>query len=81
MDYKKIIHICKERLRQSDNNEFYTSVRKDTNDEEKLNKFEEMIIDYNLCDNDYEIAKSICLATIPPYKRIIELCEENLNVK
>lgn len=79
MDYRKIIHICSERLRQLDNNEFYISIRSDITNEEKINKFEEMIVDYNLCDNDYEIAKNLCLSVIPPYQLIIDLCKKQLE--
>ena len=61
------------------NNEFYISIRSDTTNEEKINKFEEMIVDYNLCDNDYEIARNICLSIVPPYQLIIDLCKKQLG--
>lgn len=80
LDYKKIKHICLERIRQFQNNENVFPIE---NLEPKDVTLGEMIEDYNLCDEDVVILCRILYPNIEnrvsDYYMIIELCEKRIK--
>lgn len=80
LDYKKMKHICLERIRQFQNNENVFSIE---NVEPKDVTFEEMIDDYNLTDDDKIILNRILYPNVEnrvkDYEKIIELCEKRIK--
>ena len=80
LDYKKCIHICRERIRQFQNNENVFPIE---NLEPKDVTLGEMIEDYNLCDEDVVILCRILYPNIEnrvsDYYMIIELCEKRIK--
>ena len=81
MDYKKIIHICKERIRQIEEN------GKDWWEYPNINpkySIHDIWNEYNLNEIDGNIVQNILFPNtdrISDYNRIIYLCEEVLNAK
>ena len=80
LDYQKCVHICKERIRQFQNNENVFPIE---NLEPKDVTFEEMIADYDLTDDDKIILCRILYPNIKDrvkdYEQIIELCEKRIK--
>ena len=80
LDYKKMKHICLERIRQFQNNENVFPIE---NLEPKDVTFEEMIDDYNLTDDDKIILNRILYPNVEnrvkDYEKIIELCEKRIK--
>lgn len=80
LDYKKMKHICLERIRQFQNNENVFSIE---NVEPKDVTFEEMIDDYNLTDDDKIILNRILYPNVEnrvkDYEKIIESCEKRIK--
>ena len=80
LDYKKMVHICSERIRQFQNNENVFLIE---NIEPKDITFEEMIADYNLIDDDKIILSRILYPNtsnrVSDYQMIIEICDKRIR--
>ena len=80
LDYKKMIHICSERIRQFVNGENVFAVKCN---EPKDVTLEEMIADYNLIEDDKVILNKILYPNIEnrvsDYETIIEICEKRIK--
>ena len=80
LDYKKMKHICLERIRQFQNNENVFPIE---NLEPKNVTLDEMIADYDLTDDDIVILTRILYPNVKDrvsdYEKIIELCEKRIK--
>lgn len=80
LDYKKIKHICLERIRQFQNDENVFPIE---NTEPKDATFEEMISDYNLIDDDKIILSRILYPNtsnrVSDYQIIIDICNKRIK--
>ena len=80
LDYKKIKHICLERVRQFQNNENVFPIE---NLEPKDITLGEMIADYDITDDDVVILSRILYPNVEnrvsDYQMIIELCEKRIK--
>lgn len=80
MDYRKIKHICLERIRQFQNDENVFPIE---NTEPKDATFEEMISDYNLIDDDKIILSRILYPNtsnrVSDYQIIIDICNKRIK--
>lgn len=79
LDYKKMRHICLERIRQIENEENVFPLNNEYVDNALFN---EMIKDYNLISDDYILTKKILYPTrcrIDDYMKIISLCDKRIN--
>ena len=80
LDYKKMIHICSERIRQFVNGENVFAVECN---ESKDVTLEEMIADYNLIEDDKVILNKILYPNIEnrvsDYETIIKICEKRIK--
>ena len=80
LDYKKMIHICSERIRQFQNNEnvFPINVY-----EPKDITLGEMIADYDITDDDFVILSRILYPNVEnrvsDYQMVIEICEKRIK--
>ena len=80
LDYKKMIHICSERIRQFQNNEnvFPINVY-----EPKDITLGEMIADYDITDYDFVILSRILYPNVEnrvsDYQMVIEICEKRIK--
>lgn len=78
LDYKKMKHICLERIRQIDNNENVF----DVNNYVSNDIFEQMIDDYNLIEDDKNILYCILYETSDrknDYNEIIKICDKRIK--
>ena len=79
LDYKKMIHICLERIRQIQNNENVFPIEYF---EPQGITLEEMIADYDITENDKFILYRILYPTsnrIEDYKQIIDICNTRIR--
>lgn len=80
LDYKKMVHICSERIRQFQNNENVFPIE---NLEPKDITLGEMIEDYDLTSDDVVILSRILYPNIKnrvsDYQMIIEICEKRIK--
>lgn len=80
LDYQKCVHICRERIRQFQNNENVFPIE---NLEPKDVTLDEMLEDYNLTSDDIVILTRILYPNVKDrvsdYEKIIELCEKRIK--
>lgn len=80
LDYKKMVHICSERIRQFQNNENVFPIN---TYEPKDITLGEMIADYDITDDDVVILSRILYPNVEnrvsDYQMIIELCEKRIK--
>ena len=80
LDYKKMVHICSERIRQFQNNENVFPIE---NHEPKDITLGEMIEDYDLTSDDVVILSRILYPNVSnrvsDYQMIIEICEKRIK--
>ena len=80
LDYKKIKHICLERIRQFQNNENVFPIE---NLEPKDITLGEMIADYDITDDDVVILSRILYPNVEnrvsDYQMVIEICEKRIR--
>ena len=80
LDYKKIKHICLERIRQFQNNENVFPIE---NLEPKDITLGEMIADYNITNDDVVILSRILYPNVEnrvsDYQMVIEICEKKIR--
>lgn len=80
LDYKKMVHICSERIRQFQNNENVFPIN---TYEPKDITLGEMIADYDITDDDVVILSRILYPNIEnrvsDYQMVIEICEKRIK--
>ena len=80
LDYKKMVHICSERIRQFQNNENVFPIN---TYEPKDITLGEMIADYDITDDDVVILSRILYPNVEnrvsDYQMIIEICEKRIK--
>lgn len=80
LDYKKMVHICSERIRQFQNNENVFPIN---TYEPKDITLGEMIADYDITDDDVVILSRILYPNVEnrvsDYQMIIEICEKRIR--
>ena len=80
LDYKKMVHICSERIRQFQNNENVFPIN---TYEPKDITLGEMIADYDITDDDVVILSRILYPNVEnrvsDYQMIIEICEKKIR--
>ena len=81
LDYKKIKHICLERIRQFQNNENVFPIN---TYEPKDITLGEMIADYDITDDDVVILSRILYPNVEnrvsDYQMVIEICEKRIKI-
>lgn len=80
LDYKKMVHICSERIRQFQNNENVFPIN---TYEPKDITLGEMIADYDITDDDVVILSRILYPNVEnrvsDYQMVIEICEKRIR--
>ena len=80
LDYKKMVHICSERIRQFQNNENVFPIN---TYEPKDITLGEMIADYDITDDDVVILSRILYPNVEnrvsDYRMVIEICEKRIR--
>ena len=80
LDYKKMVHICSERIRQFQNNENVFPIE---NLEPKEITLGEMLEDYDLTSDDVVILTRILYPNVKDrvsdYEQIIEICDKRIK--
>ena len=80
LDYKKMVHICSERIRQFQNNENVFPIN---TYEPKNITLGEMIADYDITDDDVVILSRILYPNVEnrvsDYQMVIEICEKRIR--
>jgi hypothetical protein len=80
LDYKKMVHICSERIRQFQNNENVFPIN---TYEPKDITLGEMIADYDITDDDVVILSRILYPNVEnrvsDYQMVIEICEKRIK--
>lgn len=80
LDYKKMVHICSERIRQFQNNENVFPIN---TYEPKDITLGEMIADYDITDDDVVILSRILYPNVEnrvsDYQMVIEICEKKIR--
>ena len=80
LDYQKCVHICKERIRQFDENINPYIIGNSNITVEKLH---EMLSDYDITDEDKQIVELLIYPNVEnrvkDYEKIIELCEKRIK--